>query len=150
MRAPGLPLLLALAACGGAADGTAPTTVEQPDVPLGAKTAPGAADPAPAPAPAPPAMPSPEEEEAALMTAAKAYVAANVAKDLQYTVELKARDGDFALLFVLPAAPDQDTALVFMKKDKGAWTGLDLGTGIECADHVGAGMPQSLCDRAGL
>ena len=148
MRAPALAIALALAACGGAADGTSPTTVEQPDEPLGAKHAPGA--PAPAPAPAPAANPSPEEEDAALMTAAKAYVAANVAKDLQYTVELKAREGDFALLFVVPAGPDQDTALVFMKKDKGTWAGLDLGTGIECADHVGVGMPQSLCDAAGL
>ncbi|HUS68837.1 MAG TPA: hypothetical protein VMZ28_30080 [Kofleriaceae bacterium] len=145
MRA--LALLLALAACGGAADGTTPAAVEQPDEPLGAKHAPGA--PAPVPE-APAANPSPQEEEAALMTAAKAYVAANVAQDLQYTVELKAREGDFALLFVLPASPDQDTALVFMKKDKGTWTGLDLGTGIECAEHVGAGMPQSLCDSAGL
>lgn len=144
-----LVLLFAVAGCGGSSGTgtTAATVPEQPDVPLGAADAPGAASPAPAP---PPAPISPEQDAAALMTAARAYVAKNVAEGLQYTVELKARDGDFALLLVVPAAQDQDTALVFMMKDKGAWTGLDLGTGIECADHVGRGMPQSLCDAAGL
>ena len=146
MRPAAVALVLALAACGGASEGTGP--VEQPDEPLGAKHAQGA--PAPAPPPAA-AEPSPAEEEAAILKAAKAYVAENVAEGLQYDVELKAREGAFALLFVVPKGPDQDTAIVFMMKtkDKG-WAGLDLGTGIECADHVGVGLPQSLCDAAGL
>jgi hypothetical protein len=144
-------LLLSLAAaCGGSTGegSTAPAAVEQPDEPISVQTGPDA-PPAPAPA-TPPALVSPEEDEAALMTAARAYVAKNVAPGLQYTVALKAREGDFALLLVLPAAQEQDSALVFMRKDQGTWTGLDLGTGIECADHVGQGMPQSLCDAAGL
>ena len=142
-----LLLLSIAAACGGASDGTtAPAAIEPPDEPLVGESG----TPAPAPVSASPPV-SPEQEEALLMLAASAYVAKNVAKELEYSIELKAREGDFALLAVQPAAPDQDIALVFMMKDTGgAWTGLDLGTGIECADHVGKGMPQSLCDAAGL
>lgn len=139
-------VLLASIGCGGSSS-PAPETVtpEAPDVPV----------PLPSKSEAPPPPPSvgdspAEADRAALMQAAQTFARQHVATGVEFDLELKAQDGTFALLYVLPKSQEADTALLFMQKAGGAWKGLDLGTGIDCADYAALGMQQSLCDQAGL
>ena len=122
-----LSLLLVAAACGRSAS---PAPVE----------------PVAAPGPAAAEPEVSDDPDAELMAAADAYARANAAKGVELTLEVHARDGDFALLLVEPVRDDADGALLFMKQEAGAWKGLGLGTGIDCADFAEQGVPAKLCD----
>ncbi|HEY8142799.1 MAG TPA: hypothetical protein VIG06_09010 [Kofleriaceae bacterium] len=126
--------LLALLACGGSSE---PAPVEPVPAP-----GPGAADEAPA---AEPSAAPDSPEDAALMAAAEAYARKSSAPGLEFTLKIQAQEGDFALLVVEPKKQNADAALLFMKREAGAWKGLDLGTGIDCSDLAAEGVPASLC-----
>ena len=134
MRFAWLALPFVLLACGGSSE---PAPVE----PLPAPGPEAAAEPASAgsePAAEPAADP-------ALLAAAEAFARKHSAAGLEFTLKVQAQEGDFALLIVEPKKEETDAALLFMKREAGAWKGLDLGTGIDCADLASEGVPDSLC-----
>ncbi|HEU5060967.1 MAG TPA: hypothetical protein VFU21_30765 [Kofleriaceae bacterium] len=134
MRTSWLALPLFLVACGGSSEPAPVEPVPAPGPAAAADTAPAGSEPAAAPA-----------EDPALIAAAEAYTRKNAAAGLEFTLKLQAQEGDFALLVVEPKKEDADAALLFMKREGGAWKGLDLGTGIDCSDLRAEGVPDSLC-----
>ena len=134
-RLASLLALVVLCACGG---GSEPAPVEPVPAP-----GPGAAADQPAAAAEPAGGESPEE--AALLAAAEDYTRKHAAAGLEFTLKIQAQEGDFALLVVEPRKENADAALLFMKREGGAWKGLDLGTGIDCSDLADQGVPASLC-----
>ena len=128
--------LLALVACGGSSEPAPVEPVPAPGPEAAAEGAPGAAAPAATPD---------SPDDAALIAAAEAYARKSSAPGLEFTLKIQAQEGDFALLVVEPKKPDADAALLFMKREGGAWKGLDLGTGIDCSDVAAEGVPASLC-----
>ncbi len=129
--------LLALCACGGSSE---PAPVEPVPAP-----GPGAVADKEQPAGATAAQPADSPEDAALLAAAEAYTRKHAAAGLEFTLKIQAQEGDFALLVVEPKKEETDGALLFMKREAGAWKGLDLGTGIDCSDLAKDGVPASLC-----
>jgi hypothetical protein len=127
--------LLALVACGGSSEPAPVEPVPAPGPEAAAEEAPGAAEPAAGESP----------EDAALIAAAETYARKSSAPGLEFTLKIQAQEGDFALLVVEPKKQDADAALLFMKREGGAWKGLDLGTGIDCSDLADKGVPASLC-----
>ena|SRR5687768_11429771 len=130
MRFAWLALPFLFLACGGSAE---PAPVE----PLPAPGPEAAADPAPAA--------SEPAADAALLAAAEAFTRKHSAAGLEFTLKLQAQEGEFALFVVEPKKEQADAALLFMKREAGAWKGLDLGTGIDCSDLAKDGVPDSLC-----
>jgi hypothetical protein len=135
MRTSWLALPFVLVACGGSSEPAPVEPVPAPGPAAAADTAPEGAEPAAA-EPA---------EDPALMAAAEAFARKNAAAGLEFTLKVQAQEGDFALLVVEPKKEDADAALLFMKREGGAWKGLDLGTGIDCSDLRAQGVPDSLC-----
>lgn len=128
--------LVALLACGGSSEPAPVEPVPAPGPGAAAEEAPGGAESAAAPD---------SPEDAALIAAAEAYARKSSAPGLEFTLKIQAQEGDFALLVVEPKKQDADAALLFMKREGGAWKGLDLGTGIDCSDLADKGVPASLC-----
>ena len=84
------------------------------------------------------------DDNAAIITAAKTYVAANSGMGkIAATVEQVA--DDFARVKVTPENPSAaDPAWVFLKKKDGKWTGLTLGTSFTTEDYQQLGIPNAL------
>jgi hypothetical protein len=88
-----------------------------------------------------PAFASPEE--AAIIAGAKKYLAAqSYSADMKITVEKVS--GDYARVAVEPKKKDMDGATVFLRRERGAWVGLTIGTGWDPADLDKLHIPKSL------
>jgi hypothetical protein len=84
-------------------------------------------------------------EDAAILTAAESYLAANatVTTKVKYIVEQV--EGDLARVRINPQEkPARDTAWIFMKKKEGNWTGLTLGSRFRPEEYDRLGIPKSL------
>jgi len=59
-------------------------------------------------------------------------------------IEVEKVEGDYARVLVTPKDSQTDAATVFLKREKGAWRGLTIGTGWDPEDleklHVPAGL----------
>lgn len=83
------------------------------------------------------------EDDQAIIAATKKYLAAE-----SYTapmkIEVEKVEGDYARVMVTPKDGQTDGALVFLKRDKGVWRGLTIGTGFDPDDlaklHIPAGL----------
>lgn len=59
-------------------------------------------------------------------------------------IEVEKVEGDYARVMVTPKDGQTDAALVFLKREKGVWRGLTIGTGFDPDDlaklHIPAGL----------
>jgi hypothetical protein len=82
-------------------------------------------------------------EDEAIIAGTKKYLASE-----SYTapvkIEVEKVEGDYARVLVTPKDGQTDAATVFLKREKGAWRGLTLGTGWDPEDlaklHIPAGL----------
>jgi hypothetical protein len=83
-------------------------------------------------------------DDQAIIAGTKKYLAAEsyVVADMKITVEKV--DGDFARVLVTPKDGKTDAATVFLKREKGVWRGLTLGTGFDPEDLAKLHIPASL------
>jgi hypothetical protein len=83
-------------------------------------------------------------EEEAVITATKKYVAAHSVV-LGFHVRIEKIDGDYARVKVTPNDASQtDAAWVFLKRDKGVWHGLTIGTAFSPEDYKELHIPASV------
>jgi hypothetical protein len=82
-------------------------------------------------------------DDEAIIAGTKKYLASE-----SYTAPVKIvvekADGDYARVLVTPRDGQTDAATVFLKRDKGAWRGLTLGTGWDPEDLAKLHIPASL------
>ena len=82
-------------------------------------------------------------EEAAIIAGTKKYLAAqSYSADMKIKVEKVS--GDYARVAVEPKKKDMDGATVFLKRERGTWVGLSIGTGWDPADLDKLHIPKSL------
>jgi hypothetical protein len=82
-------------------------------------------------------------DDQAIIAATKKYLAAE-----SYTapmkIEVEKVEGDYARVMVTPKDGQTDGALVFLKREKGVWRGLTIGTGFDPDDLAKLHIPESL------
>ena len=84
------------------------------------------------------------DANAAIISAAKSYVAANSGMT-KVSVKVEQVADDFARVKVAPEnAGTTDPAWVFLKKTDGKWTGLIIGTSFTTEDYQQLGIPNAL------
>jgi hypothetical protein len=84
------------------------------------------------------------DEQAAIIAAAKTYVAANSGMT-KITVTVEQVADDFARVKVEPEDKSTaDPAWVFLKKKDGKWIGLTLGSSFTTEDYQQLGIPNAL------
>lgn len=88
-----------------------------------------------------PAFASPDE--AAIIAGTKKYLAAE-GYSADMTIKVEKVSGDYARVAVEPKKKDMDGATVFLKRERGTWIGLSIGTGWDPADLDKLHIPQSL------
>ena len=82
-------------------------------------------------------------DDQAIIAGTRKYLAAESAiTDVTITIEKV--QGDYARVLVTPRDNQTDPALVFLKREKGVWHGLTMGTGFDPEDlaklHIPAGL----------
>lgn len=83
-------------------------------------------------------------ENEAVTNAAKKYVAAH-SQVSGFHVKLEKIDGDYARIKVTPKdATETDAAWVFLKREKGVWRGLMMGTYFTTEDYNEFRIPAGL------
>jgi hypothetical protein len=79
----------------------------------------------------------------AIIAGTKKYLAAE-----SYTapmkIEVEKVEGDYARVLVTPKDGQTDAATVFLKREKGGWRGLTIGTGWDPEDLAKLHIPASL------
>lgn len=82
-------------------------------------------------------------DDQAIIAATKKYLAAE-SYAAPMKIEVEKIEGDYARVMVTPKDGQTDGALVFLKREKGVWRGLTLGTGFDPDDlaklHIPAGL----------
>lgn len=82
-------------------------------------------------------------DDEAIIAGTKKYLAAE-----SYTapmkIEVEKVEGDYARVLVTPKDGQTDAATVFLKREKGAWRGLTIGTGWDPEDLAKLHIPASL------
>ena len=83
-------------------------------------------------------------ENDAVITAARTYVAAHSAVP-EVNVSVEKIEGDYARVKVTPThAGETDPAWVFLKREKGIWHGLTIGTFFTPEDYAEFHIPPSI------
>jgi ABC-type sugar transport system substrate-binding protein len=82
-------------------------------------------------------------DDAAIIAGARKYLTSE-----SYTapmkIEVEKVQGDYARVLVTPKDGQTDAATVFLKREKGAWRGLTIGTGFDPEDLAKLHIPASL------
>ena len=82
-------------------------------------------------------------DDEAIIAGTRKYLAAE-----SYTapvkIEVEKVEGDYARVLVTPKDGQTDAATVFLKREKGVWRGLTLGTGWDPEDLAKLHIPKSL------
>jgi len=82
-------------------------------------------------------------DDQAIIAGTRKYLAAE-----SYTgpvkIEVEKIEGDYARVMVTPKDGQTDAALVFLKREKGVWRGLTIGTGFDPDDLAKLHIPASL------
>jgi len=82
-------------------------------------------------------------DDQAIIAATKKYLAAeSYPADMKITVEKV--EGDYARVAAAPKDPKMDGAIAFLKRERGKWKGLTIGTGWDPADLDKLHIPKSL------
>jgi hypothetical protein len=82
-------------------------------------------------------------DDQAIIAATKKYLAAE-SWTAPVKVEVEKVEGDYARVMVTPKDNQTDGALVFLKRAKGVWHGLTMGTGFDPEDLAKLHIPASL------
>jgi hypothetical protein len=83
------------------------------------------------------------EDDPAIIAATKKYLAAE-SWTAPVKIEVEKVAGDYARVMVTPKDNQTDGALVFLKREKGNWRGLTMGTGFDPDDLAKLHIPASL------
>jgi hypothetical protein len=84
------------------------------------------------------------DDDAAILAAARAYLAANSGIS-KVTVKVEQVADDFARVKATPEDPTAaDAAWIFLKKTDGKWAGIILGTSFTTEDYQQLGVPNVL------
>ena len=82
-------------------------------------------------------------DDQAIIAGTRKYLAAqSYPPGMKVTVEKVV--GDYARVAIAPKDPKMDGALVFLKRERGVWKGLTVGTGWDPADLAKMHIPASL------
>ena len=82
-------------------------------------------------------------DDQAIIAGTKKYLASEgYTTPVKITVEKV--EGDYARVLVTPRDGQTDAATVFLKREKGVWRGLTLGTGWDPEDLAKLHIPKSL------
>jgi hypothetical protein len=82
-------------------------------------------------------------DDEAIIAGTKKYLAAeSYTAAVRITVEKV--EGDYARVLVTPRDNQTDPALVFLKRERGVWRGLTIGTGWDPEDLAKLHIPESL------
>ena len=83
-------------------------------------------------------------ETAAIVSAATDYVKKNSGRNMEFRITIEDVSGDFARARVDPLKKDTDPALVYLKRTRGKWEGLTIGTSFQNSDFKELGVPKNL------
>jgi hypothetical protein len=83
------------------------------------------------------------EDDQAIITATRKYLASE-SWTAPVRIEVEKVEGDYARVLVTPRDGQTDAATVFLKREKGAWRGLTMGTGWDPEDLAKLHIPASL------
>jgi hypothetical protein len=83
-------------------------------------------------------------DDQAIIAGTKKYLAAESYVVSQMKITVEKVDGDFARVLVTPKDGKTDAATVFLKREKGGWRVLTLGTGFDPEDLAKLHIPASL------
>jgi hypothetical protein len=82
-------------------------------------------------------------DDEAIIAGTRKYIAAE-GYTAPVKIEVEKVEGDYASVLVTPKDGQTDAATVFLKREKGAWHGLTMGTGWDPEDlaklHIPAGL----------
>ena len=82
-------------------------------------------------------------DDQAIIAGTKKYLAAE-GYTAPMKIEVEKVEGDYARVLATPKDGQTDAATVFLKREKGAWHGLTLGTGWDPEDLAKLHIPKSL------
>ena len=80
----------------------------------------------------------------AIVSAATDYVKKNSGRNMEFRITIEDVRGDFARARVDPLKKETDPALVYLKRTRGKWDGLIIGTSFQNSDLKELGVPKSL------
>ena len=83
-------------------------------------------------------------ETAAILSAATDYVKKNSGRNMEFRITIEDVSGDFARARVDPLKKETDPALVYLKRTRGKWDGLTIGTSFQNSDLKELGVPKNL------
>ena len=83
-------------------------------------------------------------ETAAIVSAATDYVKKNSGRNMEFRITIEDMSGDFARARVDPLKKETDPALVYLKRTRGKWEGLIIGTSFQNSDLKELGVPKNL------
>lgn len=83
-------------------------------------------------------------ETAAIVSAATDYVKKNSGRNMEFRIIIEDVSGDFARARVDPLKKETDPALVYLKRTRGKWDGLIIGTSFQNSDLKELGVPKNL------
>ena len=82
-------------------------------------------------------------DDQAIVAGTKKYLASE-SHTAPMKIEVEKVEGDYARVLVTPKDGQTDAATVFLKREKGVWHGLTIGTGFDPEDlaklHIPAGL----------
>lgn len=85
-----------------------------------------------------------KSKTAAIVSAATYYVKKNSGQSMEFHVTIEDVSGDFARARVDPLKKETDPALVYLKRTRGKWEGLLIGTSFQNSDLKDLGVPKNL------
>jgi hypothetical protein len=83
-------------------------------------------------------------ETATIVSAATDYVKKNSGRNMEFRITIEDVSGDFARARVDPLKKETDPALVYLKRTRGKWEGLIIGTSFQNSDLKKLGVPKNL------
>jgi hypothetical protein len=83
-------------------------------------------------------------ETAVIVAAATDYVKKNLGQSMEFHVTIEDVSGDFARARLDPLKKETDPALVYLKRARGKWEGLLIGTSFQNSDLKDLGVPKNL------
>ncbi|PYJ09996.1 MAG: hypothetical protein DMF06_08010 [Verrucomicrobia bacterium] len=82
-------------------------------------------------------------DDEAIIAGTRKYIAAE-GYTAPVKIEVEKIEGDYARVLVTPKDGQTDAATVFLKREKGSWRGLTIGTGWDPDDLAKLHIPKSL------
>jgi len=83
-------------------------------------------------------------ETVAIVSAATDYVKNNSGRNMEFRITIEDVSGDFARARVDPLKKETDPALVYLKRTRGKWEGIIIGTSFQNSDLKELGVPKNL------